>query len=199
MSYNKSKLQKENKKGFNSSQRKDFEVINAERSSLPLNSHLVWIPRSSTISKHANNIDSSSRTSTKYDETTDNLNHSSLQTNKTYTIVNITSNGSSKEIVPINASAETRQDIVFDRPQKTITTKGNDSYLKKSKYTTDDCSLTIRNEQDVLSITDQCTQLLDDCSLRDRIEDVIQKEKDYEFDIFFINDQHQLDVKKIKI
>lgn len=50
-----------------------------------------------------------------------------------------------------------------------------------------------------MSVTDQCSKLLDDNSLKDRIEDVIQKEKDYEFDIFFINDQHQLDVKKIKI
>jgi len=46
-----------------------------------------------------------------------------------------------------------------------------------------------------MSVTDQCAKLLDDLS----IEDVIQKDKDYEFDIFFINDQHQLDVKKIKI
>ncbi|XP_060870942.1 uncharacterized protein LOC132945266 [Metopolophium dirhodum] len=195
MSYNKSKLRKENKKGFNSSQRKDFEAINAERCSLPLNSQLVWIPRNLNISKHNKNTDSSSRTSTKYDETTDNLNHNSLETNKTYTIVNITFNGSSKEIVPINALREARQDIVLDRPQKTITTKENDYYLKKSKYNTDDCSLTIRNEQDVMSVTDQCAKLLDELS----IEDVIQKETDYEFDIFFINDQHQLDVKKIKI
>ncbi|CAI6348798.1 unnamed protein product [Macrosiphum euphorbiae] len=192
MSYNKWKLRKENNKGFNSSQRKDCEVmINAERSS----SQLVWIPRNSNISKINNNIDTSSRTSTKYDETPDNLNHNSLETNKTYTIINITFNGSSKEIVPFSTLAEARQ----DRPQKTIITKENDCYLKKSKYNTDDCSLAIRNEQDVMSVTDQCSKLLDDCSLKDRIEDVIQKEKDYEFDIFFINDQHQLDVKKIKI
>jgi len=59
--------------------------------------------------------------------------------------------------------------------------------------------LAIRNEPDVMSVTDQCAKLLADCSLNDRIEEVIQKEKDYEFDIFFINDQQQLDVKKIKI
>lgn len=43
-------------------------------------------------------IDSSSRTSTEYDETTDNLNHDLLEINKTYTIINITFNGSSKEV-----------------------------------------------------------------------------------------------------
>lgn len=36
-----------------------------------------------------------------------------------------------------------------------------------------------------MSVTDQCAKLLDDLS----IEDVIQKDKDYEFDIFFINDR----------
>lgn len=43
-------------------------------------------------------IDSSSRTSTKYDETTDNMNHDLLEINKTYTIINITFNGSSKKV-----------------------------------------------------------------------------------------------------
>lgn len=49
---------------------------------------------------YSNNIDidTSSRTSTKYDETPDNLNHNSLETNKTYTIINISFNGSSKEV-----------------------------------------------------------------------------------------------------
>jgi len=49
---------------------------------------------------YSNNKDiySSFRTSTEYNETTDNLNHNSLETNKTYTIINITFNGSSKEV-----------------------------------------------------------------------------------------------------
>lgn len=57
----------------------------------------------------------------------------------------------------------------------------------------------IKNEQDVMSVTDQFTKSLDDCSLRDRIEDVIQKEKDDEFDIVFLNNQQQLEIKTINI
>jgi len=70
---------------------------------------------------------------------------------------------------------------------------------KKLKYNTNDCSLTIKNEQDVLSVTDQHKKSLDDCSLRDRIEDAIQKEKDDEFDIVFLNNQQKLEIKTINI
>lgn len=50
-----------------------------------------------------------------------------------------------------------------------------------------------------MSVTDQFTKSLDDCSLRDGIEDVIQKEKDDEFDIVFLNNQQQLEIKTINI
>ncbi|XP_015375491.1 PREDICTED: uncharacterized protein LOC107170011 [Diuraphis noxia] len=208
MSYDKSKSPKDYKKVFISSQRKDSEMKHVDRSSLSLNNRLVWIPGKSNTSMH-NNIYSNNReinsssTSNQCREITDNHNSNTnlLETNNTYTIVNITSNGSSQEKVSINAlAADTRQDIVLDQPQKKMATKKNDCYTKKSTHNyTDDGSLATKNGPDVIySVTDQHTKSLDDCSLTD-CTDVIQKENDDEFDIFFVNNQRQLEIKTINI
>jgi len=60
--------------------------------------------------------------------------------------------------------------------------------------------LATKNGQEVISsVTDQYTKTLDDCSLTDCTEDVIQKENDDEFDIFFVNNQQQLEIQTINI
>ncbi|XP_050059310.1 uncharacterized protein LOC114122398 [Aphis gossypii] len=193
MSYNKSQLQKEYKKVFNSSQRKNSDDI--KRSSLSLNNRLVWIhgkPNTSihnNISSNGREINHSSKQSTKYDkDITDNLNHNLLQAKKTYTVINITFDGFSQEKIQIT-----------DQPQKKINKKINECDLKKKKNNNDDCSMTLKKEQDIISLTDPHVKLLDNCSLTDNIKDVIQKEKDDEFDIVFLNDQHQLEIQTINI
>lgn len=71
---------------------------------------------------------------------------------------------------------------------------------EKSTVNTGDCSLATKTEQDVISsITDQYTKSLDDCSLTDCTENVIQKKNDDEFDIFFVNNQQQLEIQTINI
>jgi len=70
---------------------------------------------------------------------------------------------------------------------------------KKKKNNNDDCSMTLKNEQDFISLTDPHVKSLDNCSLTDNIKDVIQKEKDDEFDIVFLNNQHQLEIQTINI
>jgi len=60
--------------------------------------------------------------------------------------------------------------------------------------------LATKNKQNVISfVTDQDAKSSNYCLLTDCTEDVIQKEKDDEFDIFFVNNQQQLEIKTINI
>lgn len=70
---------------------------------------------------------------------------------------------------------------------------------KKKKNNNDDCSMALKNEQDIISLTDPHLKSLNNCSLTDNIKDMIQKEKDNEFDIVFLNNQHQLEIQTINI
>jgi len=70
---------------------------------------------------------------------------------------------------------------------------------KKMKNNNDDYSMTLINEQDIISLTDPHMKSLDNYSLMDNIKDVNQKEKDDEFDIVFLNHQHQLEIQTINI
>ncbi|XP_060838191.1 uncharacterized protein LOC132920116 isoform X2 [Rhopalosiphum padi] len=170
---------------------KNPEIINVDGSSLSVNNRLVWIHGKSNTPKHHNTyshnrkIDNLSTKSTKYNkETTDNL----LQAKKTYTVINITFDGLSKEEIQI-----------IDQPQKKINRKINDCYLKKKKNNNDDCSLAPKDEKDFISTTDQHTKLLDNPLLTDCTKNMIQKENDNEFDIVFLNNQHQLEIQTINI
>lgn len=72
-----------------------------------------------------------------------------------------------------------------------------------------DCSSALKNEQHVIFTTDQHTgflESLDDCPLtgcfsEDVIKNkpIIHKENGEEFDIVFLNKQHQLEIKTITI
>jgi len=59
--------------------------------------------------------------------------------------------------------------------------------------------LAVKNKKDVIPVTDQCRKSLDDCSLTNRIENVIGMEKNNEFDIGFLNNQQQFEIKTISI
>ncbi|XP_026811234.1 uncharacterized protein LOC113552574, partial [Rhopalosiphum maidis] len=173
---------------------------NVDGSSLSVNNRLVWIRGKSNTPKHHNKIlffniflaysnnrkiDNLFTKSTKYNkETTDNL----LQAKKTYTVINITFDGLSKEEIQI-----------IDQPQKKINRKINDCYLKKKKNNNDECSLAPKDEKDFISTTDQHTKLLDNPLLTDCTKNMIQKENDNEFDIVFLNNQHQLEIQTINI
>ncbi|XP_025208702.1 uncharacterized protein LOC112604051 [Melanaphis sacchari] len=134
-------------------------------------------------------IDNLSKNSTKFNkETADNLNHNLSQAKKTYTVINISFDGSSQEKIQI-----------IDQPQKKVNRKIKDRYLKRLKDNNDDCSLALKNKQDNISLTDQHMKSLDNSSLTDCTKDVIQNEKDDEFDIVFLNNQHQLEIQTINI
>jgi hypothetical protein len=70
---------------------------------------------------------------------------------------------------------------------------------KKKKNNNDDCSLAPKDEKDFISTNDQHTKLLDSPLLTDCTKNMIQKENDNEFDIVFLNNQHQLEIQTINI